>query len=159
MLDFGVKVKMEASNVGVRRGDTDPKAGKNELHFSGPKTVFTDCDLALEGVPKFVAPFSCTYSKTFFTKKPVGMLNLFVRCETDEDFEDLSNLWKLPVVKFFCETYNKTAGFTPAVKNSLIPDLRGMTVEQSHAALGLTEEEVGFLATYFNSKKGLRITK
>jgi hypothetical protein len=111
------------------------------IKFSGSKTRFTLHEVDDVGVAKFVAPFSCSPYSRFFTTDSVGMLNMWMSA-SESEAEELSAIWNLKAVRFFIDTYQKTAGFTPAVKNNLIPDFRGLNDQQVFDALGLTEEEI-----------------
>jgi len=111
------------------------------IHFSGPKIRYTSKNIDNSGVPKFVAPFSCSPYSRFFTTEAVGMLNMWMPCKESE-FDTLSTIWDLKVVKFFINTFQKTSGFSSAVKRSFIPDFRGLNDHQAYEALGLTNDEI-----------------
>lgn len=128
------------SNSHVTRADCGDQEG-TPIRFSGSKVSYTSKPIDGVGVPKFVAPFSCSFKSRFFTTDAVGMLNMSMPC-SEEEAEEISRTWDLKIMRFFMATYRKTAGFTPAVKNSLIPDLRGLTDEQAYQALNLTKAEI-----------------
>jgi hypothetical protein len=117
------------------------------IRFSGQKQRFTHCEVDDANTPKFVAPFSCSAYSRFFTTDSVGMLNMWMPASEAEAAE-LSSIWDLKVVRFFIDTYQKTAGFTPAVKNNLIPDLRGMNDQQAFEALSLSKEEIDIIEAH-----------
>ena len=52
-----------------------------------------------------------------------------------------------PLFKFVASSYNKTSGFTPFVKNSMVPDLRGKkwTDKALYKHFGLTPEEIAYV--------------
>lgn len=133
-------LKFVASNGHIKSDDCKESSG-NVIRFSGSKVRYTSQKVEGAGVAKFVAPFSCSPYSRFFTTDAVGMLNLWIPCD-ESKASSLSKIWDLKVVRFFLDTYQKTAGFTPAVKNSLVPDLTGMSDAQAYAALNLTKEEV-----------------
>jgi hypothetical protein len=118
--------------------------GKYEVHFSGPKVRRTDTELNDAGVPKFVAPWSCSYKSVFFTDKPVGIFNCWFPC-TSEEFDDYKQIWGLKIVRLLCEKYKKTCGFTPAVEYGLIPDFRGLSDQDVYTMVGLTEDEIALV--------------
>ncbi len=80
---------------------------------------------------KFVVPYSCSPKGRFITTGYIGMLNSWCSILSEEEGEHLMNIIDHPLIKFFYSTYKKTSGFTPAVKNSMVPmlesfdDLRG----------------------------------
>ena len=117
----------------------DCVGGDNPIYVSGNKMLFTDKPLEDAGVPKLVAPWSSSPWKRFHTTEAVGMFNCWMPC-SEEEFQTLTKIWDLKVVRFFLSTWAKTAGFTPGIER--MPDLRGMTDSQAYKALGLTKEEI-----------------
>lgn len=134
------RLPLTLSNGHVARADCRDQNG-TPIRFSGNKVSYTSKPIDGAGISKFVAPFSCSFKSRFFTTDAVGMLNMSMPC-SEEEAEEISRTWDLKIMRFFMATYRKTAGFTPAVKNSLIPDLRGLTDEQAYKALNLTEAEI-----------------
>ena len=112
-----------------------------EIHFSGPTISYVYKDLSNEYYPKYVFPFSCSYKKHFWTDKPVGRLNNFVLCE-EKDKHLYEDLMKLRVIDYFCKHWNKTSGFTPAIRRSMLPNFIGLNNKQTYALLKLTDQEI-----------------
>ena len=138
------KLPLRNSNTHVVRDDLVPD-GKFEFLNSGSKVKFTDVEgLEGVGVPKFVAPWSCSYKSVFHTTLPTGVFNMWMPCE-EEDFEELAAIWRLKVVRVLCERYKKTAGYTPAVAGAVIPDLRGMDDADAYSHLNLSLEEIALI--------------
>lgn len=133
-------LKFVASNGHIKSDDCKESSG-NPIRFSGSKVRYTSKEVEGAGVAKFVAPFSCSPYSRFFTTDAVGMLNLWLPCD-ESQASLISKIWDLKAVRFFLDTYQKTAGFTPAVKNSLVPDLTGMNDVQAYKVLNLTEDEI-----------------
>lgn len=115
--------------------------GGSEIHWSGPKIGYVKQNLSNEYFPKYVFPFSCSYKNHFWTDKPVGMFNHYVHCRK-EDKHIWEDLMQLNVINYFCKHWNKTAGFTPAIRRSMLPNFIGMTNEETYKKLNLTEEEI-----------------
>jgi hypothetical protein len=120
------------------------KDGQYEVHFSGPSVKLTNVELTDVGVPKLVAPWSCSYKKVFHTANPTGIFNCWMPC-SEEEFETYRKIWDLKVVRLLCEKYKKTCGFTPAVEYGLIPNFRGFTDADVYAKLELTVEQISLV--------------
>jgi hypothetical protein len=138
-----VKLPLKYTNTHLKKGDITEE-GKYEVHFSGPSVSRTDVDLKDAGVPKLVAPWSCSYKKVFHTVNPTGIFNCWMPCP-EEEFDAYKKIWNLKVVRLMCERYKKTCGFTPAVEYGLIPDFRGMTDRDTYDLLGLTKDQVNLV--------------
>jgi hypothetical protein len=138
--------KFQMGNGNIKSEECKEDTG-NLIYFSGSKPRYTSKKVEGVGIGKFVAPFSCSTYSRFYTTEAVGMLNLWMPA-TEEEATAISAVWDLKAVRFFLDTYQKTAGFCNAVKNSLVPDLRGMDNKQAYAALGLTEEEVAVVEAH-----------
>jgi hypothetical protein len=138
-----VKLPLKYTNTHLKKGDITEE-GKYEVHFSGPSVSRTDVDLKDAGVPKLVAPWSCSYKKVFHTVNPTGIFNCWMPCP-EEEFDAYKKIWNLKVVRLMCERYKKTCGFTPAVEYGLIPDFRGMTDQDTYELLSLSEDQVSLV--------------
>lgn len=146
--DFA-KLHLIRSNRG---GVEYEEGGANVVLYSGKKEKLTNCkNLEGSGVDKIVIPVSCSYKKRFFTNLPTGDLNFWFPCGSEEEYGILDNLFNLKVVRFLCENYRKSSGFTSAVIMNKIPDLRGMDDQGSYKALGLTQEEIQII------EKGIKL--
>ena len=136
-------IKFKAYNGDITRNQVSD-AGGNLIYFSGNKPMYTNSHVEGVGVGKFVAPFSASPHNVFWTTEATGMLNQTIVCD-EATADEYKTMWKLNVIKFFINTYRKTSGFTPAVRNGLIPDLRGYDNQQSYEILGLTDEEIAYI--------------
>jgi hypothetical protein len=141
--DKVAKLPLKYTNTHLKKGDITEE-GKYEVHFSGPSVSRTDVELKDFGVPKLVAPWSCSYKKVFHTVNPTGIFNCWMPCP-EEEFDSYKEIWTLKVVRLMCERYKKTCGFTPAVEYGLIPDFRGMRDEDTYKLLGLTKDQVNLV--------------
>ena len=138
------KLPLRNTNTHVVKADIVPD-GRYEFLNSGSKVKRTNVEnLEGVGVPKFVAPWSCSYKSVFHTTLPTGVFNMWMECEKD-DFEAIAAIWRLKVVRVFCERYKKTAGYTPAVASSQIPDFRGLNDAEAYQTLNLTEAEIALI--------------
>lgn len=139
-----ISLKLEGNNV-VKDDLVKVNPGSfSEIYFSGNKLSFVDKDLSSCYFGKYVFPFSSSYKKHFWTDKPVGMLNMYIKCNK-KDAVLYDSLMKLNIVKFLCENYNKTSGFTPAIKNSMLPDFLGLSDADAYAKLSLSQDEIDFI--------------
>lgn len=141
------KLDMKMGNPHISKNLCKEESGV-AIRFSGSKRRFTHCEVNDGGIPKFVAPFSCSAYSRFFTTDSVGMLNMWMPA-SEVEAEKLSAIWDLKVVRFFIDTYQKTAGFTPAVKNNLIPDFREFNDQQAFEALNLSQEEINVVEAHY----------
>ena len=139
-----ISLKLEGNNV-VRDDLVKVNPGSfSEIYFTGNKLSFVDKDLSSCYFGKYVFPFSSSYKQHFWTDKPVGMLNMYIKCNK-KDAVLYDSLMKLNIVKFLCENYNKTSGFTPAIKNSMLPDFLGLSDADAYAKLSLSQDEIDFI--------------
>ena len=136
------KIKMQEYKEDITSKEVykTPQGG-SEIHWSGPKIGYVKKDLSKEYYPKYVFPFSCSYKKHFWTDKPIGMLNHYIPCRV-EDKHIWEDLMQLNVINYFCKHWNKTAGFTPVIKNSMLPNFVGMNNKQTYNLLKLTQQEI-----------------
>lgn len=133
-------------NITVDEVFNTPQGG-SEIHWSGPKIGYVKQNLSKHYHPKYVFPFSCSYKRHFWTDKPIGLFNHYVHCK-EEDKHIWQDLMSLNVIHFFCKHWNKTSGFTPAIKNNMIPNFIGMTNEQTYKELNLSKEEIREIEKY-----------
>lgn len=136
------RLPLESQNGHVKRSET--RGGLYEIHYSGPSISKTSKDLEGNGIKKIVFPFSSSYHKIFYTTKPVGMLNLFMPVNSEEEYEQIKNYALHPLLRYVAKFYRKTSGFTPFVKNNQIPDLRfkkNWTSDEIYQHFGVTSKE------------------
>jgi len=121
------------------------QGGPNPIYVSGQKLLHTHHTLEGMGVSKLVAPWSASPYSRFHTTEAVGMFNSWMEC-SEAEFEVLTKIWDLKVIRMFLGTWAKTAGFTPGVER--LPDLRGMDDNQAYKTLGLTTTEIKAVENY-----------
>lgn len=122
---------------------------KNKILFSGPKIEYTDKDLIEDAKLKLVFPFSVSYYSQFVTELPLGMLNMFMEVTSEDEARRIMSFTLTKAYRFFAATYKRTSGFTPAVKNSMLPALdfsRTWDDDAVYREFGLTDKEILFLA-------------
>lgn len=146
IISYSKKISLELEGNNVVKDDlVKVNSGSlSEIYFSGDKLSFVDKNLSSGYFGKYVFPFSSSYKKHFWTDKPVGMLNMYIKCNK-KDSALYSSLMNLNIVKFLCENYNKTSGFTPAIKNSMIPDFLGLSDADAYAKLNLSQAEIDLI--------------
>lgn len=118
--------------------------GKYEILFSGSKSSWTNAELKDTNRLKLVFPFSASYHKQFVTNKPLGMLNMCLHVDSEQEAEKIKKVTLSKLYRFFAKTYNRTSGFTPAVKNSMLPAVdfsKNWADEELYALFGITDEE------------------
>jgi hypothetical protein len=134
------KLKLVMLNGHVKKSDLS-QGGKNKIMYSGQRVDYTDLHVESNRL-KIVFPFSSSYSSSFITTEATGMLNLVAFVDNMQEAEEILEYSMSPLFKFVANNYNKTSGFTPFVKNSMIPDLRGLKIECLNEYFGLTKEEI-----------------
>lgn len=146
IVEFKNKINLKLGGNDITKSDLQKSnsGSLNEIYFSGDKLSFVEKDVSNGVFGKYVFPFSASYKKHFWTDKAVGMLNMYIECD-EKDAHQYNALMNLNVVKFLCEKYNKTSGFTPAIKNSVIPDFLGMTNSDTYLKLKLTQKEIDII--------------
>ena len=90
---------------------------------------------------KLVMPFSSSYHKMFITTEATGMLNLNMSLATEAEGQYIIEYAASPLFKLVASTYKKTSGFTPFVKQCLVPDLRNVKTDNLYDVFGLTAKE------------------
>jgi len=117
--------------------------GAYEIYVSGKQTKKTNVLPNTGSKLKFVVPFSASYKNRFITTGYIGMLNAWCPIATKDEGDYLSNIFDIPLIQFFVERYKKTSGFTPAIKNGLVPMLESF--DNLPEQFELTDEEVEYL--------------
>ena len=115
-----------------------------EICFSGPKVRYATA-VEGKGLLKVVFPFSVSYHKAFITDKACGMLNLVHYAQSQEEAEFVLAYSQTKLFKLAAKIYRKTSGFTPFVKNCMIPDLRGIDISDIYSTFNLTQEEIDYV--------------
>ncbi len=117
--------------------------GKFAVYSSGQTIKYTNIVPTTSKCLKFVVPFSSSYKTRFTTNGHIGMMNVWCPITSEDEGNHLKSIVDNPFIQFYIERYKKTAGFTPAVKNSMIPMLE--TVDNIHQQFNLTEQEIQYL--------------
>jgi len=117
--------------------------GQYEVYASGKQIRRTNIQPNTGDTLKFVIPFSSSYKNRFTTRGYIGMLNVWCPIDSEGEGMRLSNILDIPLIQFYIENYKRTSGFTPAIKNSMLPDIT------SHSLIdefNLTDKEIEYLS-------------
>jgi hypothetical protein len=117
--------------------------GKFAVYSSGQTVRHTNIVPNTPDCLKFVVSFSSSYKERFTTTGHIGMLNMWCSIESEDEGNHLKAIVDHPLMRFYIERYKKTSGFTPAVKNAMLPMLE--SVENIHEQFDLSPEEVEYL--------------
>ncbi len=134
--------KIEFSYQGI-----DNQEGQYEYLYSGKKKCKSVSMPINEGRLKYVVSFSASYKNQFTTTENVAGFNRYILIKEGED-KQIESFMLSNVIKFFAMKYRKTAGFTPAVKNNMIPDLRRKelwTNEELYKLFELSQEDINLV--------------
>jgi len=118
--------------------------GKFAVYSSGQVVKHTNIVPNTPNCLKFVVPFSSSYKGRFTTTGHIGMLNVWCSIRSEDEGDHLKSIIDHPLMQFYIERYKKTSGFTPAVKNAMIPMLE--STENIHQQFNLSPEEVQYLS-------------
>lgn len=131
--------------------------GKYKTYMSGRnKYIMTAKPTADNGKWKIVFSYSATYKQWFVTQDNVCGSHRLVLVDTPEEGVALGETLLHPVVQFYLDTWRKTAGYTPAIKNKdCLPDIRGLTDEQIYSRLGITDDEKAIIETHYTEYKAI----
>lgn len=115
--------------------------GPHKVYTSGRnKFYLTNAEGPTFGQWKFVVSGSATYKQWFVTQDVAVGTNYFVPVATAEEGCEIGETLMHPVMRFYLDTWKKTAGYTPAIKNKdCLPDIRG--VEDVYSTFGLDEAD------------------
>ena len=117
--------------------------GKFAVYSSGQTIKYTNVVPTTPECLKFVVPFSSSYKSRFTTTGHIGMLNVWCSIQSEDEGNHLKSIVDHPLISFFIERYKRTSGFSPAVKNSMIPLLTStVNIEDQ---FNLTGEEIEYL--------------
>lgn len=121
--------------------------GAYEFYWSGQNTARTDVVMYTTG-KKMVFPFSASYKSMFFTSDPVAGFNKAVTVKNKKEADMIMEYCLSDLFVFVANHYKKTSGFTPFVKNELIPDLREVDHADLYSLFNLTLEEIEVVQNY-----------
>jgi hypothetical protein len=119
--------------------------GKFEYLVSGQKKIKSSTVPNDVGVLKYVVSFSSSYKTQFTTRENIAGFNRYIILDSPTQEEQIRSFMLSKLMIYYALNYRKTAGFTPAVKNNMIPDLRrqsNWTDKELYKFFGLTAEEI-----------------
>jgi hypothetical protein len=95
---------------------------------------------------KIAFSYSATYKQWFVTEADVTGSNRVVYVSSADEGIVIGETLMHPVMSFYLDTWRKTAGFTPAIKNQgCLPDIRGLSDVQVRELFELTDEEYSYI--------------
>ena len=126
--------------------------GTYKTYVSGRnKFYMADSPTPDNGKWKTVFSYSATYKQWFVTQDNVCGSHRLVPVETPEEGVKVGEMLMRPLMRFYLDTWRKTSGYTPAIKNrGCLPDLCGVTDSEVYAKLGLTEDEVQIITDHYD---------
>lgn len=142
--------KLHMHNGHVSRKSVHKTTGKFKIYFSGQQLFFTNLPVEGNGALKLVFPFSSSYHKQFITTDAVGMLNLVLPIESEDQGKRIMSYTLSKAMIFFARHFKKTSGFCPAVKSNRIPkldDTRFWTDSDVYAHFNFTPAEIDLIET------------
>jgi len=140
------RLKLHAHMQPVTRADLSDSG--SIILFSGSKISFTKVPVSTDEELKLVFPFSSSYHNQFVTRHPLGMFNMYFKLEDEAQADRIRSFTLSKLYKFFASKYQKTSGFTPAVKNSMLPAVdmsRTWSDKELYEHFGLTTEEIALV--------------
>jgi hypothetical protein len=150
VLDTTKKLSLTVANGNILRSDLLPAGvAKNPIYFSGDKLHSTSKELEVKGGLKVIFPFSSSYHKMFISEIGTGMLNAFFEIKSEHEGRVIISYANSKLFNFVARNYKKTAGFTPLIKKSMLPDLRReelWTDTELYEFFNLTDEEIALIA-------------
>lgn len=143
VVSYQKKLPLKMMNGHIKSKECNDLNG-NVIYFSGDKPRFTRKDVET-GNLKLVMPFSSSYHKMFVTNEATGQLNLVLEIESEEEGQMIIDYCQTPLFKIVANNYRKTSGFTPFVKNCMVPDLREKDISDLYNIFDLTQEEIDYV--------------
>lgn len=144
VVSYEDKLPIKSANGQITRGELSDDF-EHEIYFSGSKMSKTNTTPTGAGELKLILPFSASYKNMFVSDKPCGALNQYLPVETVEESEFIIGYLKHPLMVLVANTYKRTSGFTPFVKNRMLPDLRKKDLSDIYNIFELTEEEIEYV--------------
>lgn len=140
------KMPLAIENAHITKDDFGK--GTTEIYYSGKNKTTVDVTVENTGKLKIVFPFSAAYHSQFITTEPTAHFNRVYYVESEEHANNIQSFTLSKLYKFYAQHFQKTSGFTPAVKNSQLPLLdtsRAWTDSEIYQHFGLTQEEIDFV--------------
>lgn len=142
VVSYPNKLKMYQEN-NVSKEDT-VEDGEYEFYRSGKNKARTNKELYNSG-KKVLFPFSASYTSLFYTEDFVSGFNKIVNVKDEDEAKVIVDYCLSDLFIFVANTYKKTSGFCPFVKNELVPDLRGIDTKNLYKVFGLSQEEIEYV--------------
>ena len=100
--------------------------------------------------------FSATYKQWFITTQNVSGSNLYIEVSSVEEGLAIGNSLMHPVVMFYVDTWRRTAGYCPAIKNNgALPDVRNLSDKEITQRFKLTDEEYSYIMSSYVPYKSI----
>jgi site-specific DNA-methyltransferase (adenine-specific) len=132
-------------------GVKDP-SGQFELYYSGKIKQKVTTKPECNGKLKLVFPHSASYKlNQFVTTEATGVYNWVYYVNSKKQAKNIMSYTTSKLYCFYAANYLKTSGFTPAVKNSQLPQLddsRTWTNEELYNHFGLTDDEINYIESH-----------
>lgn len=121
--------------------------GKYKVYYSGRNKFYqSNQRLETRGKWKIAFSFSATYKQWFVTQDDVIRTNRMILVDNPDEGVEIGETFMNPVLDFYMNTWRKTSGYTPAIKNKdCLPDIRGMSNEEVKTLFELTDEEYTYI--------------
>lgn len=163
--DLAEKIRSGISDTGVpeltrESNDVDqvPDDNGEFLNYHAGKNKFfrTNSICKNTGRLKVVFSFSATYKQWFITEANVSGTNVYSYVDSVEQGLEIGNTLMHPIMAFYIDTWRRTAGFCPAIKNNgALPDIRGLDDDQIIKKFNLTDQEVEYIMSNHKSYKSV----
>jgi hypothetical protein len=139
--------KLDSKSVEVDIPE-DP-SGPYKVYTSGRNKFYRTREEPL-GDWKVVFSYSATYKQWFVTQSDVTGSNKVVVVDSPEEGVEIGQTLMHPVVTFYLDTWRKTSGFTPAIKNrDCVPDIRGLSEDEIKLLFELTDDEYSYIMSSY----------
>ncbi len=147
------KLVLVHENPNVTKDDLG--LGTYEIYYSG-KNKSTVINRPLNnGQLKVVFPFSAAYHNQFATTESTCHFNRVLYVKNQNEADNVLSYTKSKAYIFYASFYQKTSGFTPAVKNNQLPMLdssKKWTDKEVYAHFKLTKAEIDYIENALTPK-------
>jgi len=121
--------------------------GVHKVYTSGRNKFYLTDQEAVDSGLKLVTSFSACYKGWFITSSEVTGTNRMIPVSSVEEGLAIGESLMHPVVAMYLDTWRKTAGYTPAIKNNCVPDVRNLSDGGIYKLFDLTKEEVEYITS------------
>lgn len=133
----------------------EAEQGAHKVYTSGRSKFYLTDQEAVDIRLKLVVSFSACYKGWFITSSEVTGTNRVICVSSVEEGLAIGESLMHPVITMYLDTWRKTAGYTPAIKNNCVPDVRGMLDEDIYKLFDLTEQEIDYIVSNHKPYKGV----